>query len=69
MGSQSQFCMRHRYFSESSRLLYGISVKASLLQKPAAVNDRLEVLSAPEWELRVQARCWSVKSTTNNFQN
>lgn len=40
--------MRHRYFSESLRFLYGIRTKASLVQKPGAVKNRLEVSSTPE---------------------
>lgn len=60
--------MRHRYFSESLRLIYGISAKASLLQKPTAVNDRPGVVSTPERGAQYSGTVLGCQSTINNFQ-
>lgn len=53
--------MKHRYFPESLRFLYGICAKASLLQKLGAVKDWLEFLSSPELgssEFRYNIEVW-----------
>lgn len=61
--------MKHRYFPESLRFLYGICAKASLLQKLGAVKDWLEFLSSPELGAQSSGTTLKCGTIINNFQN